>query len=388
MGTTEVENMASFRKMKNNQWKCEVCIAGVRVSKSFSSKTRAKSWAAEKETELRSAEIVNDNTWTYQQLFARYANQVSPKKRGCHWEQKRLWRFEKDALLSNLKLKDSARENFEKWIDHRLTQVKSSTVNRELNLLSNCLTKARVWRLMNHNPLKDLTRPKNPPPRNRRISANEIATICHAANFKEGIPLTRKSHFVAVAFLFAIETAMRASEICSLEKCSINFKTRVAQLDITKNGDERKVPLSKRAIELLKLLPKVADEKGHIFHLKPTILDANFRLTRGKTDIENLHFHDTRHEATTRMARLPNMNVLALARITGHRDLKFLMIYFNETAEELVERLDEPPIVNQVKNDGDIDISNTLNQLANAQNSEVLLGKLLKQLILTQTKST
>lgn len=380
--------MASFRRMKNDQWKAEVCIAGVRASKIFTNKTKAKSWAAEKETELRSAEAVHDSTWTYQQLFKRYAEKVSPKKRGCHWEQKRLWRFEHDALLSSVKLKDSTREQFENWVDHRLTQVKSSTVNRELNLLSNCLTKARVWRLMNHNPLKDLSRPKNPPSRNRRISESDIAAICHATNFKEGIPPTRKSHFVALAFLFAIETAMRAGEICSLEKSSINFKTRVALLDQTKNGDQRKVPLSKRAIGLLKLLPNLPDKRGHIFHLTSSQLESNFRLSRGKTNLQDLHFHDTRHEATTRMAKLPNMNVLALARITGHRDLKFLMIYFNETAEELVERLDEAPVSNQAQKSYNNDLSNATMELADIQNSEAVLVKLLKQLILAQTTNT
>lgn len=88
------------------------------------------------------------------------------------------------------------------------------------------------------------------------------------------------------------------------------------------------------------MLPKKPDKKGHIFHLTSETLDANFRRLKKKTTIDDLHFHDTRHEATTRLAKLSNMNVLRLAKITGHKDLKYLMIYFNETAEEMVETLD------------------------------------------------
>jgi len=97
------------------------------------------------------------------------------------------------------------------------------------------------------------------------------------------------------------------------------------------------VRLSKRARELIGFLPPV--EKGHpIFALTPSQLDANFRKLREAACIDGLTFHDTRHEAITRLAR--KLNVLELARMVGHRDLKMLQIYYNETAENLAVRLD------------------------------------------------
>ncbi len=54
--------------------------------------------------------------------------------------------------------------------------------------------------------------------------------------------------------------------------------------------------------------------------------------------IEDLTFHDTRHEAITRLAR--KLNVLELARMVGHRDLKMLQIYYNESAASIAKRLD------------------------------------------------
>jgi integrase len=55
-------------------------------------------------------------------------------------------------------------------------------------------------------------------------------------------------------------------------------------------------------------------------------------------EIENLRFHDSRHEGLTRLAR--KLDVLDLARMVGHRDPRSLMIYYNPTATEIAERLD------------------------------------------------
>jgi integrase len=54
--------------------------------------------------------------------------------------------------------------------------------------------------------------------------------------------------------------------------------------------------------------------------------------------IVDLHWHDTRHTAITRLAK--KLNVLELARIVGHKDLRNLQIYYNESAEELAKKLD------------------------------------------------
>ena len=50
-----------------------------------------------------------------------------------------------------------------------------------------------------------------------------------------------------------------------------------------------------------------------------------------------MHFHDTRHEAITRLAK--RLDVLELARVVGHRDPRSLTIYYNETAEQLAKKL-------------------------------------------------
>jgi integrase len=96
------------------------------------------------------------------------------------------------------------------------------------------------------------------------------------------------------------------------------------------------VPLSPRALELIGFLPTSQDDES-LFGLTEASLDANFRKMRAKTAIKELTFHDTRHEAITRLAK--KLNVLELARAVGHRDLNMLQIYYNETAENLAKKL-------------------------------------------------
>lgn len=62
----------------------------------------------------------------------------------------------------------------------------------------------------------------------------------------EGKPVEDKRHQTAVAFLLSLETAMRSGELLSRERAQVDLKKQVAQLDQTKNGDRRAVPLSKR----------------------------------------------------------------------------------------------------------------------------------------------
>jgi integrase len=323
--------MATYRK-RGNRWSAEVCVNGVREASTHSTKAAAQMWARDRELELRDPGYAIKNK-TAADVFDRYAREVSPGKGGTRWELLRLAAFEADPV-GKVPLTELNASHIAQWRDRRLKSVKSSTVNREWNLMSAAFSVARKeWLWLRENPMQNVKRPKDPEPRDRRILNDEIDRICLALGFDGVGPVESVQQRCAVAFLFAIETAMRAGEICSLRRDLV--EGRVAHLPKTKNGTSRRVPLSTRAIELLGMLPDL-DES--CFGLTARQLDVNFRKGRDRSGIENLVFHDTRHEATTRLAKV--FSVLELARVTGHKDLKKLMIYFNETAENLAEQLD------------------------------------------------
>ncbi len=352
--------MASFKK-DGTVWRVQVYVKGQRDSGTFTTKAQAQAWAAQRETELRqnkSPGIVAGKT--VRDAFRRYEKEVSRTKRGHRYEALRMAVLaeieigERPVKFGDIKLSDLSSEHLGTLRDARLRMevpqrqidgadpapvrtVSGSTVSREFNLLSHVFNTARrEWKWIAESPTKDVRRPKSPPPRDRRIQDDEIDRLCIALGFDEG-PATMTSQRVAVALLFAIETAMRAGEICGLMPDYIEGNVARLPAEIVKNGFKRDVPLSRRAVELLSLLPE-PEERGTVFGLSSASLDALFRKAKDRCGITDLTFHDSRHEVITRLAK--KLNVLELARMVGHRDLRMLQICYNETAAEIASRVD------------------------------------------------
>ncbi len=105
---------------------------------------------------------------------------------------------------------------------------------------------------------------------------------------------------------------------------------------MTKNGEPRTVPLSSRAVAVLEALPRSVD--GRVFPTTAAALKKAWERAVARAGIEDLHFHDLRHEATSRLAeRVPN--VIELAAITEHKDLRMLKRYYHLRAEGLARKL-------------------------------------------------
>ena len=75
-----------------------------------------------------------------------------------------------------------------------------------------------------------------------------------------------------------------------------------------------------------------------VFDYKPRGLSGEFLKLCRKVKIDDLHFHDLRHEATSRLFE-KGLNPVEVAAITGHKDTKMLMRYTHLRAEDLVGRL-------------------------------------------------
>lgn len=323
--------MATFRK-RNNSWRVEIYKNGIRKSATFDTKAQAKAWAAKLESNIDTDQIESpaEHQKTVADAFERYANEVSVGKKGARYERIKLNAFLRDHLAS-IKISDLTPADIANWRDSRLKKVAGSSVNRELNLISSVLVTAkREWGWINSNPVSEIRRPKNPRPRERRISEYEIQQILDALDYNDVV--NSKSSLLAVYFLLGIETAMRLGELCKLTQADIDLKNRFVTLNDTKNGEKRHVPLTLKAVELFK---KVIDSE---LTLDPGVASTLFRRAARFAQIENLTFHDTRHEGLTRLAR--KLDVLDLARMVGHRDPRSLMIYYNPTPSEIAARLD------------------------------------------------
>jgi integrase len=330
--------MASITKEEDG-WHAFVCVDGKRRSKRFPGKNQAADWANRIERQLRDGdEAETGHSHTLADAMERYEREVTPTKKGARWEAVRLKLLLRDRALVDIKLSKLSSADLAAWRDRRLKEVSGSSVAREMNLIGHVLTIARKeWRWISQSPMTDVRRPKEAPPRERRVSEGEIELIKVATGYRTDIEPKAVFARVGAAFLFAIETAMRCGEICGLQWKDVDFKTRVATLYDTKNGWKREVALSRAAIAILEQLRIVRGGKNPIFGLNSEGTSVLFRKARIAAGIDDLTFHDSRHEAITRLA--PKMDVLALARMVGHRDIRMLMIYYNKSAADIALEL-------------------------------------------------
>lgn len=302
-------------------------------AETFNSKLEAQAWAFEVERSHGKHHTTSGHT--FGDALIRYATEISPTKKGARWEKIRLIKIGRDPIRDIL-LKNITTDDIQAWINRQPTSAGS--INRELNLISSVLEISRKrWKWHTCEPMKDIERPKNPPARDRRISESEIAAILEALGYDENAPIRLACHEAAIAFLLALETAMRQGEIFGLRWEHINLERKFLHLPDTKNGSKRDVPLSKEAVRLLERLDPRGN--GRVFGCSQAVCATEFRdAVKHKAGIANLVFHDTRHEALTRLAQ--KIPVMDLARMVGHKDLRSLMIYYNATASEIASRLD------------------------------------------------
>jgi len=338
--------VASFVKTKGG-YRAQLNIRGQRPSKTFPTKLEAILWAQEQEAIILGSKSTIGR-YTLSDAFDRYAKEVSPTKKGCQWELVRLEKLKRDPLAKT-PTATLTNQNIQNWIDRQT--LSAGSVLRELNLIQSVLKHCRRWRWTNLTP-SDLRKPTQPRSRDRVISDSEVEHIlksfasvltpCNCLNLpaptsnQKSVQKPSKKQQVPIVFQIALETAMRKSEILGLQWEHCFMERRFIHLPDTKNGYPRDVPLSSKAIELLALMsPK---ESGRVFSISSESFDQLFRRARDKAGLSGFTFHDTRHTATTRLAK--KFTMLELARITGHRDPRSLMVYFNESAEELATKLD------------------------------------------------
>ena len=129
---------------------------------------------------------------------------------------------------------------------------------------------------------------------------------------------------------------MRRGELLGLERGNIKLDKRTAYLPLTKNGYPRVVPLSSRAIKTINELP--IHISGQVFPLRDMAVRGLWARACKRAAINNLHFHDLRHEATSRLFEL-ELNIMEVATITGHRNLASLKRYTHLKAEDLARKL-------------------------------------------------
>lgn len=326
--------MATLEK-RGDYWRVKIRRKGYPVqTRSFDTKATAERWARDVENEMDKG-IFIDRTEseknTLRDVLSRYHDEVTPLKRGASAEAPRL-RALMLRPIAEIKIAALSSTHLAKFRDDRLKEVAGATVNKELNLIAHALeTARREWGIhIPENPVRLVRRPQGAKPRDRRLVGDEehrLLTACEDARNPYLLPIVR----------LAIETAMRQGEIVGLDWKHVDLKKQTAYLPETKNGESRGVPLSSLAAATLKALPSAVN--GQLFPgVTAEAVKRAFIRACQRAGIEDFHFHDLRHEATSRLFE-KGLNPLEVASITGHKTLQMLKRYTHLRAEDLVKKL-------------------------------------------------
>jgi integrase len=302
-------------------------------SRTFTRRTDAKDWIRKteqlvKDDNLPSAEA---GRTTLLDALDRYLREITPSKKGKKREQGRVKAWKRHPLahrfLSQLRGADFAKHRDERRAEGRA----ENTIRIELALISKLYkVAARDWGMEGlRNPIASLTMPGGSRKRERRLSVEEETALLSE--------LAKAGPYMAPLASLATETAMRQGELLALTWADVDLQKRIARLHDTKNSVPRDVPLSSAALEILKALPRSLEAATPVFPLKQDDVIRAFRRACTAAAIENLKFHDLRHEATSRICdRLPMHEAM---RVTGHKTPAMLMRYYHPKAEDLAKKL-------------------------------------------------
>lgn len=315
-------------------------------AQTFQTKDEAMSWARGIEASLDSGKhrgTKNEASTPLRNLILRYRDEVTPLKKGKKQETTRLNKWLEHKLANRMLTLIEPSDFAQHITDRRKDNKAEQTIKAEIIAISNVFKIARAdWGYKIDNPIKEISKPGGSKKRSQRLLP-EAWTLISAE-----LRLSRNPYYLTISEL-AIETAMRQGELFKLRWSDINLPERYLTVregkDTTgKNTDDRIVPLSKHATRLIDAMPRPKIDTELVFQVDHTTsADGLSRaFTKACKAIGlSARFHDTRHEACSRMA--PHMGMHELMKITGHETASQLIRYYNPTASELTPKLDKMP---------------------------------------------
>lgn len=323
--------MATIRPLRD-KWQAIIRRKGFPATyKSFAFKRDAEQWARQQER------LMDTGQWsdrkeaeqtTLNQLLERYAREVTSTKRGTRAELHRIELFKRSNLAARSVAAINSRLIAE-WRDKRQEQVSSGTVLRELCLLSHVFTVAiREWGIgLSTNPVSYVRKPPPGKARDRVLTDEERERLLDECQ-------KCRNSWVYPVVVFALETAARRGEILSLTWSAVNLDQKTAAVE-GKTG-KRTLPLSPTCITLLKELP--VSQSGYVFPVTAETLKQAYERSVRRAGIADFTFHDLRHDAMTRLAKL-GLNILELRAISGHTSANMLQRYVSINPSNLAEKI-------------------------------------------------
>ena len=344
--------MATITKRGDYQYRVQIRRKGYPpVYQTFTFLADAQAWGRLTESQMDQGlyqSKTQANTVTIKKLAEDYLEEYTSSKKNAKEETRLINVVIKEFgqyHLSNIK--PSMIKN---WLDSLKKKGRAgSTINHHLSTLSVIIdTAMKEWHyVLPENPCKNVKRAPTGKSRDRRLMTGEEDRIIAEC-------MNSRNKWVAAGTKLSIETGMRQGEIFRLQWENIDLEKRVATAYETKNGDNRDIPLSSRAVAILNSL--TSDNEGKVFKCTQHGVASSMRYAIKKARaiyleeckklhikpekgyLENLRPHDLRHEATSRFFEM-DLNMMEVSSITGHKTLEMLKRYTHLKAANLAKKL-------------------------------------------------
>lgn len=346
--------MATFTKLPSGYWRVQVRRKRQYASRTFRLKSDAELWALEAERAVENGKSVDapkiERGTTFGQLIQLHIADMSEVgKAPLRSKSKTLEKLE--AVLGPLLIGEMTREHLIAFgkqraregagpvtlgidIGYIRTVLVHAAAIHGISVPTEQVTLARV-------ALRRLGLVGKGHERDRRPTPDDLTRICqyNDNNPNQIIPVGR-------LVKFAVATAMRQDEICRLHWADIDLTGRMAIVRDRKDprrkgGNHQKVPLldvnGYDPVVLLKEQRAATPMSERVFPYNGKSLGTAFRRTCRELGILDLHFHDLRHEATSRLFEA-GFDIPEVSLVTGHKDWKMLRRYLNLRPHQLVDR--------------------------------------------------
>ena len=345
--------MASLYKNSNGKWTAQVNVGGVRRSKTFPSHAEARQWANREENNRAAGSATPQHKLTVADLIRAHIENGHAMGRTKSITMEMLIAKFGRVRLSNLTTK--AVLDFIKARRAEPSEPGPATLNGDLTMLTTAISHGSAALDIDvAGALAAISRARmvltksgtisRSAERSRRPTHDELVAM-HDFIMKD-----HRRHHLWDVIQFAICTAMRLGEICSIRHGDVDYDGRTIMVAARKHPDPAKKALNDQvvpvlvghfkwdgepvdALDIVRQQRKIRGD-DRIFPHEARSISALFRKTARRCGIDDLRFHDLRHDGTSRLVEA-NLPLASVRLVTGHRSLSMLSRYVNLRPEDV-----------------------------------------------------
>ncbi len=333
--------MANIEKRTTQEgqvtYRVKVRLKGYPVqSATFERLTDARKWAQQTEAAIREGrhfKTTEAKKHTLREAINRYLKYVMPTKPKSQrsqigqitWWSENLGSYSlaetTPALIAQCREKLAQGE----IVNNKRVPRSPATVNRYMAILSHVYTTAmKEWGWVEENPLRKVTKMKEPRGRVRFLSDDERKKLLDACKMSD-------SPLLYIAVVLALSTGARRMEVLGLRWQDVDINRGIITLHETKNGERRVLPLTGHALELIKQHSKIRQMNTDLVfpgkNLKdPVDIRTPWETALKRAEIDDFRFHDLRHSAASYLA-MNGASLAEIAEILGHKTLQMVKRY-------------------------------------------------------------